>query len=110
MEIEAVESAGEVLVGEAGPRVLDLERSRSRADADDSAARRQPERVLDQVRRDLEDAVRVPDRGGRSWRDRLERDAEVARLRLVAERHLVGDLREVERLAVDREVGPVHPR
>ena len=71
---------------------------------DRAARRREPERVLHQVRDDLEHAVRIADRRGRRAPGDGELDPERPRLRLVARERLVRDLGQVERAAADAEL------
>ena len=71
--------------------------------------RRFTQRVLDEVRRDLEDAVCVTGHP-RLARDGAQVDAELPRGRLVAPRSLARDLGEVDRLRPHRELGTVHAR
>ena len=62
VEVEALEGVLAVAVVEARAGVLDAQDARLRDDAHVAAGRREAQRVLDEVRDDLEDAVGVRDR------------------------------------------------
>ena len=90
-----------------GPVSATTRRDRLGGDRDRTARGRLAERVLDEVRRDLEQAVTVrldPRLGPRC----AERDPELARRRLVAADRLTCDLGEIDGLVANRELGPVH--
>ena len=74
-----------------------------------AVSRRDAQRVLDEVRADLEHAVVVGlDPRLLAFRD--EHDAVLVRRGLVARRDLARNRREIDRLATHLERVPVHPR
>ena len=94
-----------------GPGVLDPEDARLRDDAHLAARRGQPQRVLDEVRDDLEHAVGVRDRRRRRLGDRPQRRRRSSsRLLPVAADGVLDHLGEVDLGVVHAEVGAVHPR
>src|SRR5581483_1118400 len=101
--------ARKLLRREPRPRVLDRELAGPRAHRDRPAARREPERVLDEVRRGLEDAVGVAERRRRVGRVGLEPDAAEARLGLEPADDVARRLGEVELVEVDGELALAHP-
>ena len=86
VEIEALEGMLAVFLVEARPRILDPHAPRRGDDPHLAAARRQPQRVLDEVGDDLQHAVGVGDRRRGARPRRRQRDAEGFRLRPVAAR------------------------
>jgi len=110
VEVEALERALHVVLREARSGVLDAQDARVGDDSNLAARRRQAQRVLDEVRDDLENAVGIADRGRGTVGDSVQRDAEALCLRLLAADSILGHLGEVDIGVVDAEVGAVHPR
>ena len=67
-----------------------------RDDAHLASRRRQAERVLDEVRHDLQHAIGVCDCGRGAVGDGAQADAERISLRLVAANRVVGDFGEID--------------
>jgi hypothetical protein len=81
-----------------------------RRDRDATTGRRHAERVLDEVRDDLERPLRVADRRRSAVHVEHEVDAERARLRLVAADRVASHGSKIDGLALDVELDPVQAR
>ena len=110
VQIEALEGALPVLDLEARAGVLDAEHTGSGDDADRAAARGQPKRVLDEIRDDLQHAIRIGNRGRRCVGGCDERHTENVGLLLVAPHGVLRHLRKIDLARMDAEVGAVHAR
>jgi hypothetical protein len=98
VEVEALERVREVGLGDAWAVVHDLEAPGAGQDLHRAAGRRRPERVLDEVRERLQDAVRVADRDRVRLGEDTEPEPERPRRGLVTLARGLGQAAEVERL------------